>query len=173
MTEHNNPQDNLTVPRELLRQAEELLSSLITYDWHNKPKEDIDKEGYECAEAIRAALEQPAVEPVGWCHLQYNKDGTSFADCLQHFADTYANVPLYTAPQAQQPTNQFNPDWDQVKPFLDRIAELEQELKTTTDALGHAQRQHVTDGSVCWCNPTMTYKDPDTGAEVWVHQEPQ
>lgn len=34
-------------------------------------------------------------------------------------------------------------------------------------------RQHVTDGSVCWCNPTLTYKDPDTGAEVWVHQEPQ
>ena len=36
-----------------------------------------------------------------------------------------------------------------------------------------APRQHITDGSVCWCNPTLTYKDPDTGAEVWVHQEPQ
>lgn len=34
------------------------------------------------------------------------------------------------------------------------------------------QRVHVTDGSQCWCNPEMTYKDPDNGAEVWVHKEP-
>ncbi len=35
------------------------------------------------------------------------------------------------------------------------------------------KREHITDGSPCWCNPDMTYKDPDNGAEVWVHKEPQ
>ena len=36
-----------------------------------------------------------------------------------------------------------------------------------------AQQEHVTDGSPCWCNPELDYKDPDTGAEVWIHKEPQ
>lgn len=31
----------------------------------------------------------------------------------------------FTPPPVQQPANEFRPDWDQVKPFLDRIAELE------------------------------------------------
>ena len=35
------------------------------------------------------------------------------------------------------------------------------------------QREHVTDGSQCWCSPEMTYKDPENGAEVWVHKEQQ
>jgi hypothetical protein len=38
-------------------------------------------------------------EPVAWCHLQYNEDGTYFADCLQYYPDSYGNTPLYTAPQ--------------------------------------------------------------------------
>jgi len=43
-------------------------------------------------------------EPVAWCHLQYNEDGTYFADCLQYYPDSYGNTPLYTAPQpAKQP----------------------------------------------------------------------
>jgi hypothetical protein len=25
----------------------------------------------------------------------------------------------------------------------------------------------------CWCEPELDYKDPDTGAEVWVHRELQ
>jgi hypothetical protein len=34
-------------------------------------------------------------EPIGYCHLQYNEDGSFFADCLQFFEDPYANVPVY------------------------------------------------------------------------------
>ena len=34
--------------------------------------------------------------------------------------------------------NQFWPDWDITKVLHERIAELEQELQTTADALGHA-----------------------------------
>ena len=35
------------------------------------------------------------------------------------------------------------------------------------------QQEHITDGTPCWCNPVLDYKDPDTGAEVWIHKEPQ
>jgi len=33
-------------------------------------------------------------------------------------------------------------------------------------------REHVMSGD-CWCNPELNYTDPETGAEVWVHKEPQ
>lgn len=36
-----------------------------------------------------------------------------------------------------------------------------------------ATREHITDGSPCWCNPELNYVDPDTGAKVWVHKEAQ
>lgn len=35
------------------------------------------------------------------------------------------------------------------------------------------QQEHITDGTPCWCNPVLDYKDPDTGTEVWIHKEPQ
>jgi hypothetical protein len=43
-------------------------------------------------------------------------------------------------------------------------------LHTTPPA---AQRQHVTDGSLCWCDPETSYTDPETGASVIVHKGPQ
>jgi len=43
-------------------------------------------------------------------------------------------------------------------------------LYTTPPA---AQRQHVTDGSLCWCDPETSYTDPETGASVVVHKGPQ
>ena len=36
-----------------------------------------------------------------------------------------------------------------------------------------AQRRHVTDGFLCWCEPETIYTDPETGASVIVHKEPQ
>ena len=38
---------------------------------------------------------------------------------------------------------------------------------------GVGKREHITDGSPCWCNPETTYTDPDTGVSVIVHKEPQ
>ena len=38
---------------------------------------------------------------------------------------------------------------------------------------GAAYREHITDGSPCWCNPELDYRDPDTGAEVWIHRRDQ
>lgn len=43
----------------------------------------------------------------------------------------------------------------------------------TDSSRGEAYREHVTDGSPCWCNPELDYRDPDTGAEVWVHRREQ
>ena len=34
-------------------------------------------------------------------------------------------------------------------------------------------REHITDGSPCWCNPEVDYIDPETGAAVIVHRRPQ
>lgn len=35
------------------------------------------------------------------------------------------------------------------------------------------KREHITDGTPCWCNPEVDYTDPDTGVSVIVHTEPQ
>jgi hypothetical protein len=43
----------------------------------------------------------------------------------------------------------------------------------TDPSRGEAYREHVTDGSPCWCNPELNYRDPETGAEVWVHRREQ
>jgi hypothetical protein len=43
----------------------------------------------------------------------------------------------------------------------------------TNAPTGKSYREHVTDGSPCWCNPELNYRDPETGAEVWVHRREQ
>lgn len=35
------------------------------------------------------------------------------------------------------------------------------------------EREHITDGSPCWCEAETNYKDPETGISVIVHKEPQ
>jgi hypothetical protein len=35
------------------------------------------------------------------------------------------------------------------------------------------QKEHITDGSPCWCYPEVDYTDPATGASVIIHKEPQ
>jgi len=34
-------------------------------------------------------------------------------------------------------------------------------------------RKHITDGSPCWCGAEVTHIDPETGAKVINHKEPQ
>lgn len=45
-------------------------------------------------------------------------------------------------------------------------------IRAKLDAMPVAKREHITDGTPCWCNPELDYVDPVTGAEVWVHKEP-
>jgi len=35
------------------------------------------------------------------------------------------------------------------------------------------KREHVTDGTPCWCEPDVVYVDPVTNVAVIVHREPQ
>lgn len=50
-------------------------------------------------------------EPVAWCHLQYNADGTSFPDSVQHYACDYGNMPLYTEEQVKALLNEADKDF--------------------------------------------------------------
>lgn len=34
-------------------------------------------------------------------------------------------------------------------------------------------REHITDGTPCWCGSEAVYTDPDTGASVILHKRPQ
>ena len=43
----------------------------------------------------------------------------------------------------------------------------------TNAPTGKSYREHVTDGSPCWCNPELNYRDPDTGTELWIHRREQ
>ena len=53
--------------------------------------------------------------------------------------------------------------------FDDFAHAIEAKLKEKNES----HRQHVTDGSPCWCEPETSYTDPETGASVIVHKEPQ
>lgn len=63
------------------------------------------------------------------------------------------------------PASKENQRFDAITALLEALAQsVSQEP---------VKREHITDGSPCWCNPELNYKDPETGAEVWVHKEPQ
>ena len=49
-------------------------------------------------------------------------------------------------------------------------AEAKREKEVHTDIA--VLREHISSPD-CWCEPELDYKDPDTGAEVWVHRELQ
>jgi len=68
--------------------------------------------------------------------------------------------------------------WDSALATIRAARAQENELFGNSEQLKQAEqdtvkREHITDGSPCWCNPELNYKDPETGAEVWVHKEPQ
>lgn len=44
-------------------------------------------------------------------------------------------------------------------------------VKQTTGYRLPARREHAASAD-CWCNPTIDYVNPDTGAAVYVHHEP-
>lgn len=53
-------------------------------------------------------------------------------------------------------TNHVHPIF---QPILDAIAPPAKE------------REHVDSGD-CWCHPTLNYINPETGAQHWIHHEP-
>ena len=50
--------------------------------------------------------------------------------------------------------------------------DLSDPITALREALAQPQGEHKTDGTPCWCNPDVTYENPETGAKVIVHKEP-
>ena len=46
------------------------------------------------------------------------------------------------------------------------------QLTRTLAAMLSSQRQHIGRAD-CWCRPSVEFKDPVTGAAVWVHNQVQ
>jgi len=69
-------------------------------------------------------------------------------------------------------TNWFAEEWavDKAKGLIDDFLAKFKERNTPPVV---PQGEHKTDGSPCWCNPEVTYENPETGAKVIVHKEPQ
>ena len=82
--------DKITVSRDLLRQTIDLLDDMLA------PGATFS------TASLRAALEQPGVEPVAWYDGRkfYATPSAAHMDC----ADIKALRPLYEAPQAQHPS---------------------------------------------------------------------
>lgn len=53
-----------------------------------------------------------------------------------------------------------------------QLEEIRQAIAALRAALVE-NREHITDGTPCWCQPELDYVDPDTGTMVWIHKEPQ
>jgi hypothetical protein len=69
-----------------------------------------------------------------------------------------------------KPTDSYPPLWRSYeKTINDAITAIKQALA----APAVQEREHITDGGQCWCNPDIDYIDPDTGAAVIIHKEPQ
>ncbi len=90
------------------------------------------------------------------------------ADCLRRLHEENERLKAQPAAQWAGLTDEDEIPWDGVdaKSFAHAI---EAKLREKNGLY----RQHVTDGSPCWCEPETSYTDPETGASVIVHREPQ
>ena len=69
---------------------------------------------------------QDTNNPVAWCHLSYNDDGSSIPDSLQHCPDSYCTTPLYTAPPKRQPLTdeKLRAMWANYAPIVGGVLEF-------------------------------------------------
>lgn len=141
--------------------------------------------------ALYLANKQDAVvqqEPVAY-YTDWHPDGRKYAEKPHGFdeigvlLDDEALIREMWHPLVH-PAQQAEP-----QPIVQRLKQIAQNCDDpdTTDALDKLvvdllQKQakpqplsdeHVTDGSKCWCDPELVYKDPYTMAEVWVHRGKQ
>jgi hypothetical protein len=97
-------------------------------------------------------------------------------------ADVVERLKAYTTPPAAQrpwvgltPREIYNLWEDSGVPFVDwdSFASITRAIESKLREKNVWSRQHVTDGNPCWCEPETSYTDPETGASVIVHKEPQ
>ena len=125
------------------------------------------------------ALAQASQEPVLWMM----PDGKTADKWALQFYGKQKGKPLYTTPPAAQREWVGLTDAEIV--FINdhhyniafRNFEADLAIARATEAKLRNKngwsRQHVTDGNPCWCEPETNYTDPETGASVIVHKEPQ
>lgn len=123
--------------------------------WESEMRSELAKLGFEgqCPESIGITIKR-------WFDA-YAESLTAQPAFVQEPMETYIHHCRY-----QPHPNDFGipkGHWWQAKQYADAV-------NTTPPA---AQRQHVTDGSLCWCEPETSYTDPETGASVVVHKGPQ
>ena len=107
---------------------------------------------------------QPQPEPVAWIPIitwRWNNN-----------AGTWEGL-TNTAPPARKPLTD-----EEIEEMMNDLEEGYSLYRSFARAIEAAHgitatREHVTDDSQCWCNPEITYTDPDTGVSVIVHKEPQ
>jgi len=138
--------------------------------------------------AIKQARSAPVQEPVAtlWQHGETGRTRIIMpGDITDCDARWFKAADLYTTPPAAQrqwvgltdkdisdtatthPMTWVNLNAVENRTLFARI--LEAKLKEKNGL----HRQYVIDGSPCWCEPETSYTDPETGASVVVHKEPQ
>jgi hypothetical protein len=157
---------------------------------HRRDERNPHEQVCEAITAIKQARSAPVQEPAikqGWdVDTLLDKPAAPVRDkcflCGERVESCTSTVCPKATPFAAQPAPVREPvawlykdDWGRTKIAFSKEtandwgAEV-QPLYTTPPA---AQRQHVTDGSLCWCDPETSYTDPETGASVIVHKGPQ
>lgn len=64
------------------------------------------------------------------------------------------------------------PENSRETPLWTDLAEPDPTWKEDLDLIEQQGLEHISSPD-CWCHPELDYKDPETGAEVWVHKELQ
>ena len=128
--------------------------------------------------AIKKARSAPVQEPVAWVRLEAWQSGAEWPDDCFTGIPADGLTPLYTTPTAaqrqwvgltQKDIDIAFDDTQEGGGFDEFARAIEAKLKEKNGL----HRQHVIDGSPCWCEPETSYTDPETGASVVVHKEPQ
>jgi hypothetical protein len=123
--------------------------------------------------AIKQARSAPEQEPVAWT---VSGKITDWSKDFSAYQTKHYTRPVYTQPAAQrQWVGLTDEDWQEIADKTDWIiwSEVRQAIEAKLKEKNGWYRQHVTDGSPCWCEPEISYTNPETGASVIVHKEPQ
>ncbi len=141
---------------------------------------------------LRTAIEAAEKQEPAPVQEQIERAKQIWREDQQRIAELSAEIDRLTTAQpapVQEPVAWVNAVMEQAQVFasawslvggrfddgsaIDDAEEAKAELRAmlTTPPAAPVPREHITD-KFCWCQPVLDYKDPDTGAEVWVHNEP-
>jgi hypothetical protein len=150
-----------------LEALEESKTNNDTMEFHDRKNKAIT--------AIKQARSAPVQEPVAWT---VSGKITDWSKDFSAYQTKHYTRPVYTPPAAQRQWVELTdeeiekacvPLGAAMLSFTEVARAIEAKLKEKNES----HRQHVTDGSPCWCEPETSYTDPETGASVIVHKEPQ